>query len=351
MRIKMERQIKYTKSLIIILALLASFGQALFAMEETPTLPGNFAKLSKYEQDVIISLLSDSDLVRLAQTSRQARQVLWNKLEKKQLKAAIELSLWEGRIKINFSNQRLSYPTFDQFKQAVLNALEKTAQQHHPEQWISLDLISNNLGSLSSKELKEFFQYIAKYNVVELDLDHNQLTSLPKNIFNGLHNLRELYLFTNRLTSLPENIFNGLPKLQRLYLFNNQLNSLPEKIFNNLHNLRKLWLDDNQLASLPEKIFNNLPKLQMLELFNNQLTSLPEKIFNNLPNLLDLNLYRNRLTSLPEKIFNNLPNLRELWLYDNQLTSLPKNIFNGLPNLQELYCDTVHDHEQCITPS
>ncbi|TET06636.1 leucine-rich repeat domain-containing protein, partial [Candidatus Dependentiae bacterium] len=196
---------KYISSPIIILAVLACFGQALFAMEETPTLPEgtptfleNFAQLPKNEQEMITLLLSDSDLVRLAQTSKQASKVLEDELAQRHLQAAIELSLWESRIKIDFSSRIRNYPSLDQFRQAVLNTLAKTAQQH-PEQWISLNLNRNNLGSLSSKELKEFFQYIAKYNVVELNLFYNQLTSLPENIFNQLHNLIELHLSDNQL--------------------------------------------------------------------------------------------------------------------------------------------------------
>ncbi|TET06630.1 hypothetical protein E3J79_01320 [Candidatus Dependentiae bacterium] len=336
MRIKMERQIKYTKSLIIILAILACFSQALRGMAP-PTLPGNFNQLPLEIQQEIISKLSDSDLARLAQTSRQARQVLWDELEKRQLKAATELSLWESRIKIDFTNEASNYPTLDQFKQAVLVRLNDTAQQC-PEQWISLYLSSNNLGSLSSKNLKEFLQSITKYNVVELFLFGNQLTSLPKNSFNGLNKLKSLYLAFNQLSHLPEGIFNGLHNLQTLDLSSNQLISLPEKIFNNLPNLRKLYLFDNQLTSLPEKIFNQLPNLLDLNLYHNRLTSLPEKIFNNLPNLLDLDLSYNQLTSLSENIFNNLHNLRELNLSYNQLRDTEKqSIRRKLTNIKIIF--------------
>ncbi|TET06629.1 hypothetical protein E3J79_01315 [Candidatus Dependentiae bacterium] len=325
---------KYTRSLITTIAVFVCFSQALRGMAP-PTLPGNFEKLPPYVQKDIISKLSDRDLARLAQTSKQASKVLEDALAQRHLQATIELSLWESRIKIDFSSRIRNYPSLDQFKQEVLNTLAKTAKKY-PEQWISLDLGDNNLGSLSNKELKEFFQSIAKYNVVELFLFSNQLTSLPENIFNNLHNLRILWLCNNQLTSLPEKIFNNLHNLRELFLYDNQLTSLPEKIFNNLHKLQMLELYDNQLTSLPEKIFNNLHKLQMLELCNNQLTSLPEKIFNNLHNLRELFLYDNQLTSLPEKIFNNLPNLRKLSLYDNRLNSLPENIFNNLHNLQWL---------------
>src|SRR3989338_9184803 len=49
-----------------------------------------------------------------------------------------------------------------------------------------------------------------KESIVTLKLDHNQLTSVPAEIFNGLINLSELNLSYNQLVELPKGIFSGL---------------------------------------------------------------------------------------------------------------------------------------------
>src|ERR671929_13330 len=58
-----------------------------------------------------------------------------------------------------------------------------------------------------------------------LNLDYNQLTSLPRE-FGELAALQTLHLADNRLTSLPTE-FGKLAALRTLYLRNNQLTSLP----------------------------------------------------------------------------------------------------------------------------
>ncbi|TET06944.1 hypothetical protein E3J79_00290, partial [Candidatus Dependentiae bacterium] len=187
---------KCTKSLIITIAILACFNQALLGMTP-PGLPGDFAQFPLEMQQKIVYQLSDGNLASLAQTSKQASQFLEDELAQRQLQAAIELSLWLSRRKIDFRRQISNYPDFAQFKEAVLNRLRETAQEH-PEQWICLDLSRNNLGSIPSEDLRSFLQSIAAYNIVELHLSGNQLTTLPENIFNKLHKLQRLWLYYNR---------------------------------------------------------------------------------------------------------------------------------------------------------
>ncbi|MEG2643416.1 MAG: leucine-rich repeat domain-containing protein, partial [Eubacterium sp.] len=183
----------------------------------------------------------------------------------------------------------------------------------------SLDLNGNQLTSLPDS--------IGNLEQLEmLDLSENQLTSLPESIGN-LVNLQILGLISNQLTSLPESIEN-LVNLEWLYLSRNQLTSLPESI-GKLTSLKILVLGSNQLTSLPDSI-GNLEKLQELQLWNNQLISLPDSI-GNLVNLQILYLNGNQLTSLSESI-GNLVELQLLYLNDNQLTSLPESIGN-LKNL------------------
>ncbi|RZP03567.1 MAG: leucine-rich repeat domain-containing protein, partial [Flavobacteriales bacterium] len=59
----------------------------------------------------------------------------------------------------------------------------------------------------------------------------------------------------NNLSTLPEKIFDKLVNLEILDLQHNNLSTLPEKMLDKLVNLAILYLDKSNLA-LPEKIKN-----------------------------------------------------------------------------------------------
>jgi hypothetical protein len=184
-------------------------------------------------------------------------------------------------------------------------------------EWASQPHGSDENRSEAANRLVAATQNFQNHGILEfkVDLAGLGLRSLPP-MPEGLNNLN---LNNNQLTSLPENLPASLTKL---YVKNNQLTQLPDNL---PANLAKLDVSNNQLQHLPE----NLPaNLTMLDCSSNQLTQLPA----NLPaKLTQFSINNNQLTQLPE----NLPvNLKHLWVGDNQLNSLPEN----LPaNLQTLY--------------
>ena len=99
-------------------------------------------------------------------------------------------------------------------------------------------------------QYKEFF-----VNLEVLDLQHNNLSTLPEKIFDKLVNLEILDLQHNNLSTLPEKMLDKLVNLAILELQNNNLSTLPEKMLDNLVNLEELYLDKSNLT-LPEKIKN-----------------------------------------------------------------------------------------------
>jgi internalin A len=156
--------------------------------------------------------------------------------------------------------------------------------------------------------------------LTELNLENNNLTSLPPQLAN-LTYLERLILNGNDLSSLPPEIAR-LSKLEGLFLHENQLNSLPPEIGTLLH-LQVLTLNNNLLDSLPSEI-GNLRNLERLNLANNQFTSLPPEI-GTLGNLQRLDLSTNQLSSLPPEI-GNLANLQYLNVRNNQLNGLPPEL-------------------------
>lgn len=103
-----------------------------------------------------------------------------------------------------------------------------------------------------------------QYSIKQLDLDHNELVSLPDSISN-IHSLKTLSVGDNRLISLP-NTIGRLSQLTYLNVTRNRLTSLPDTIADLLQ-LQLLFLDNNNLLYVPLSIIQ-LPLLT-LTLYNN----------------------------------------------------------------------------------
>ena len=104
-----------------------------------------------------------------------------------------------------------------------------------------------------------------------LDLQHNQISTLSKEVFNGLSKLETLYLGGNDLTELPKEVFNGLSNLTALQLEGNKLTKLPEGVFSGLSKLTTLIMERNKLTELPQEVFSGLSNLRLLDLSLNHL--------------------------------------------------------------------------------
>ena len=174
-------------------------------------------------------------------------------------------------------------------------------------------------------------------NLKELKLSGNRLRTLPDGVFDGLSSLQTLNLQTTSLTALSADVFDDLSSLQTLILDDNELSTLPDGVFDGLSSLRTLDLNRNDLAELPE--FDGLSSLQTLILDGNKLSTLPDGVFDGLSSLQALHWRGNDLTALSEDAFDGLSNLQTLDLGSNDLTALPEDAFDGLSNLQTLILD------------
>ena len=83
-----------------------------------------------------------------------------------------------------------------------------------------------------------------------LDVWENILSVLDTDTFRTL-DLVELNMNSNNLTSLPSRIFKGLVKLELLQLSHNNLALLDSEMFTDLVSLYGLYLHGNRLTTLP----------------------------------------------------------------------------------------------------
>ncbi|XP_074865967.1 uncharacterized protein LOC142021256 [Carettochelys insculpta] len=156
---------------------------------------------------------------------------------------------------------------------------------------------------------------------VELDLQHNQFSTLSAGFFPELPEVSTISLGSCGIRQVEPGAFIGVKNLFHLHLENNLLEQLPEGIFENLTNLIFLHLEHNQIANLLPGTFSSLKQLSVLDLSNNLLLELSDQALQGLPLLRRLYLSGNRISNMSSKA---LPgNLRALRLDWNQLVSVP----------------------------
>ncbi|VVD01872.1 unnamed protein product [Leptidea sinapis] len=176
-------------------------------------------------------------------------------------------------------------------------------------------------------------------NIHNLDLSHNEIKSLPADteLFK-LRSLQHLYLQHNNITDISSEAFNGLVSMRVLNISHNRLHTLPEGLFANVRELREIYLNDNSLYQLANGIFHRLEQLIVLDISSNQLTSnhVDDGTFLGLIRLIVLNLSNNALTRLDGKTFKDLFFLQILNLKNNSIGYIEDNAFLPLYNLNTL---------------
>ncbi|XP_047518359.1 toll-like receptor 7 [Pieris napi] len=176
-------------------------------------------------------------------------------------------------------------------------------------------------------------------NLLNLDLSHNEIKSLPaESELLKLRSLQHLYLQHNNITDISSEAFDGLVSMRVLNISHNRLYTIPEGIFANARELREIYLNDNSLFELARGIFNRLEQLIFLDLSSNQLTSnhVDDGTFLGLIRLIVLNLSNNALTRIDGKTFKDLFVLQILNLKNNSIGYIEDNAFLPLYNLHTL---------------
>ncbi|KAK5612879.1 Leucine-rich repeats and immunoglobulin-like domains protein 3 [Crenichthys baileyi] len=193
---------------------------------------------------------------------------------------------------------------------------------------------------------------------LELDLSHNRLQVLDRNLFSKLLNLNELKLNHNKLEAIPD-LGPCASNITTLILANNRITRISEEQLRPFTSLETLDLSNNKIAEIKTRSFPALPlknlflcnnrisplelgwstnlanTLQVLELSHNRISSIPARFFQ-LPNLQHLDLSRNQIRRVEGLTFQDLPTLRSLKLQSNRLSHLMDGAFFGLSNMEVL---------------
>uniref|UniRef100_A0A8C2XR73 Wu:fc23c09 n=1 Tax=Cyclopterus lumpus TaxID=8103 RepID=A0A8C2XR73_CYCLU len=187
-----------------------------------------------------------------------------------------------------------------------------------------LSLSNNSLGNGSDSLPNAVLSPLR--NLRTLNLDHNQLTSVPL----GLPlSIKELYLKGNLIEHFRGGAFDGISELVVLDLSTNRLTSkgLFRESFLNATHLESLNLEGNRLKQVPRHL---PPSLKTLNLEGNLMSSVKKAAFGNLKNLEHLGLAKNKIYKVAPGAFRTLPVLHQLDLCHNSLRQVPRQLPEAL---------------------
>lgn len=138
--------------------------------------------------------------------------------------------------------------------------------------------------------------------LVEYNLEHNRIASIPAYYFQNFQLLKNLYLKDNQLVVLERFTFFGTISLFALSLTGNRINNTDVKAFENtgLTTLKWINVNDNQLTALPCFGDNRTFTFLGIKLQDNDITVMSEECLTQLQNVttLELSLQRNNLSSI-----------------------------------------------------
>ncbi|CAC5402898.1 unnamed protein product [Mytilus coruscus] len=181
-------------------------------------------------------------------------------------------------------------------------------------------------------------------STVLLNVSHNLIDSISKELLKAANHLLVLDLSFNRLSSINITTFTGLMKLRYLSLDNNKLeyndHIFPEGIFKPLKSLSHLSLKNNNYYSMhpdrnfPDKTISDLSELETLEL--DVTGKYFGEGFDKLLNLKSLILGNRDFFSMSNTTFSNTRNLQNIVLHGIEKVKFRKGSFRKLRYLKHL---------------
>ncbi|GAB0094543.1 kek1 [Sergentomyia squamirostris] len=152
-----------------------------------------------------------------------------------------------------------------------------------------------------------------------LDMSGNNLQILPQDTFirSGLLNLQRIYLRSCRIGQIHDLAFRGLTNLVELDLSHNLLTSVPSVTLSEIPLLRDLTLAKNPIQKIDSHAFMTVPNLVKLDLSHCDIQSMSPQAFEGLLLLHALKLNGNKLLELRPRTIDSLSRLHGVELHDN----------------------------------
>ncbi|XP_047997033.1 toll-like receptor 13 [Leguminivora glycinivorella] len=186
-----------------------------------------------------------------------------------------------------------------------------------------LNLSYNRLAKINSSLLRF-------YNLITLDLSHNNIQVIKSSDFGKLVNLKTINLDSNEINTLEKNVFDNMASLTTIDLRNNYLESIDRDMFINITKLTTVYLSRNKLKTLPKNMFQGKVIFNFTIEGNELEGTLERGSFEGFAMVTELDISGQHLTSVENYAFAGLQNVKTLLLNNNDLESLSNYSFKGL---------------------
>ncbi|CAJ0581317.1 unnamed protein product, partial [Mesorhabditis spiculigera] len=193
----------------------------------------------------------------------------------------------------------------------------------------------------ANNHLKSIDLNCIKRSVQTLNLAHNELQSLPKEVMQDFDELRNISLRHNGILEIPVHAFTACHKLEYLDLAKNHIRHLWKGSFINQKRFTRIDLSSNVIQGIQVGVFGK-DNLYELDLSDNELMRVPTAALETVANSLSyLNLRRNKISMIDSSQFLGLRNLSMLILSDNVIETIEMSAFQHLQSLR--FLDLSHN--------
>lgn len=194
----------------------------------------------------------------------------------------------------------------------------------------TLDVSHNQLSFVDAAFLSSVGRYL-----LTLFISHNSFDTLDS-ILTDLPGLQALHADHNQVTNLTSETFQGSPRLQTIGLSHNKLRYIDDFAFGNLTRLRTLDLSHNQISHVSNTAFQDT-SLERLNVSNNRLTvPCASALLSVRRTIRTLNLADNKISELTSGTLEYFHNLLALNLSANRIVFIDDDVFRGLEQLLHL---------------
>lgn len=154
--------------------------------------------------------------------------------------------------------------------------------------------------NISNTDIESIYAYDLKFSkfLEEIIVSHNQLTSIPTDLFSYTSELISLDFSHNGILLLDPFVFDNVRKVKKIDFSFNSIEELSKRLFSNLPDLAYLDFSSNRIKYIDSNLLNYNKKLKALNLNNNQVDELSCDFLITLTEANSLDVSVNTLKSL-----------------------------------------------------
>lgn len=183
-----------------------------------------------------------------------------------------------------------------------------------------------------------------------LSLRGNLLEKLPDGVFQQLPRLEHLDLSHNRITTVGRDMLRGLPRLTVLLLSQNRLQTIPTSSLNQVPHLAEFSIGGNAFTEIHKEDFQSLRMMTFLDLSSTDFSAgISPDAFEYIPGLRSLKLSDCQLEMIPTEALSTLLELEELEMNRNLFLEVPPKAFSKNRKMKSLTI-TGSPHLERISP-